>query len=179
MEHIIKIGGQEHYQPPMEEVRGLAWNIGGMVARSSFKVERLVAVTRGGMTITECLSRALNIKDIQTFALEVYGKNTGDGNPEVPNDNVTIFREPDLPEDGEGTLFGDDVLDTGLTVSEIRSRWPKAAIGVAYTKHEHKETLNQVDFYGKYVGNIWIDFPWELEAQTRDNLRNGNGNLVL
>lgn len=177
---LVDIAGNDRYRPPMQEVRGIAWNIGGMVTRSSFKIERLVAVTRGGMTITECLSRALDIKDIQTLAIELYTPNPQEaGDPEVVGNGINVYQRPDLPDEGEGTLFGEDVLDTGTTLNYVRENWPKAAIAVAYTKHPHHDTLDLVDFYGKYVGDIWVDFPWEVEVQERQTLRSDNDGLVL
>ncbi|HET9850591.1 MAG TPA: hypothetical protein VFP35_03145 [Candidatus Saccharimonadales bacterium] len=177
---VVEIDDVLHYRPPMEEVRGLAWNLGSMVSRSSFEIKYLVGVTRGGLSITDCISRAMGIKDIQTLAVEVYEESQEEaGNPEVPSGNIKVYRKPKLPKDGKGALFADDVLDSGLTAGYIRENWPEAAIAVAYTKKPHPQTTKEVDFYGKYVGGVWIDFPWEMEAQVREELRNGNHQIIL
>lgn len=178
---IVEVGDSRRYQPKMEVVRAVAWNLGGMIGRSSFDIKYLVAVTRGGLVLTDCVSRALGIKDIQTLAIEVYEENEDESidAPEVPTGGVKVYRTPDLPEDGEGAVFVDDVLDTGTTMAYIGENWPKAARAAGYTKHPHKDTMDMVDFYGHYVGDIWIDFPWEVETQLRENLKNGNHPIIL
>jgi xanthine phosphoribosyltransferase len=164
----------------MGEVRGLAWNLGGMVARSSFDIKYLVGVARGGLPIVDCVSRALKIRDIQALAIQLYKESDGSSDtPEVPNEEIEVIRLPKLPKDGRGALFVDDVLDTGRTADFIRERWPKAGLAVAYTKKKHEDTLEQVHFYGQYVGGIWVDFPWEVETQTREELRNNGGHIVI
>lgn len=169
---VVEFEGVPHYQAPMEEVRGLAWALGDAVMRSSFEVEHLVAITRGGLSVADCVSRSMDLRDIQTLAVELYEPNPDpEGPPEIPLDKIRVYREPKLRRYGRGALFVDDVLDNGHTAGYVRDKWPQAAMAVAYTKHLHEETLNKVDFYGRYVGNIWIDFPWEVEAQARRELR--------
>lgn len=167
------------YRPSMEEVRGLSWSLGGMAMRSSFEIQRLVGVTRGGLTVVDCVSRDMGIKDIQALAIEVYDLNAEGGNPEAPLGSIKVHRKPSLPRGGEGTLFVDDVLDTGITARFIKENWPNSATAVAYTKKSHQQTLEEIDFYGKYVGGIWIDFPWEREAQIREELRIDLPGIIL
>lgn len=177
---IVTIDGKNRYRPPMEVVRGLAWNIGGMVSRSSFEIKYLVGVTRGGLTPTDCVSRALGIKDIQTLAIEVYDEDERKpSGPEEVKPEIAVYRKPVLPRGGKHTLFVDDVLDTGTTAGFIKENWPQSATAVVFTKHEHESTLEKVDFYGQYVGGIWVDFPWEVEAQTREDIRNNGTGLVV
>ncbi len=176
----VEVGGKEHYQPTMDEVRGLAWYLGNMVMLSSFDIQHIVAVTRGGLTPTDCVSRAMAIRDIQTLAVELYEPNPDpDGDPEIPLDKIRIYRKPKLYRYGRNALFVDDVLDQGRTAGYIRETWPKAAIAVVYSKLEHRETLKRVDFVGKFVGGIWVDFPWEVEAQTRRELREGDNRVIF
>jgi xanthine phosphoribosyltransferase len=177
---VVNIDGIDRYRPSMEEVRGLAWRLGSMVSLSSFEIKYLVGVTRGGLTIADCVSRKMNVKDIQTLAIEVYEEDDTEGsNPEKPAENIRVYRVPKLSRKGEGALFVDDVLDTGTTAGFIRENWPKAAIGATYTKKPHRPTLEEIDFYGKYVGNIWIDFPWEREAQAREEIRSSDPSMII
>ena len=176
--------GIEHYVAPIEEVRATAWQLGQLVARSSFEINQLVVVTRGGLTPTDCISRSLDIRDIQTFAAEVYqpNPNYGENDPrrEVPRRRLKVFREPVLNNpSGKGALFVEDVLDTGRTLGYIRRKYPEATTLAVYTKKSHRESLKYVDFYGMYVGDIWIDFPWEVEAETRRSLIDQYGSTVL
>lgn len=84
---------------------------------------------------------------------------------------MKIYRKPKLPKKGNGALFVDDVLDTGTTMSYVSEEWPNAAKAVVYTKKIHEFTLGEVNFYGRYVGDVWVDFPWEVETQLREDLK--------
>lgn len=169
---LIEIEGTPHFQPTMEEVRAFGWQLGEAVARSSFEIKYLVAVTRGGLVPAECVSRATGVRDIQTYAVELYTPDaTTDGSTEAPGQEMTVWREPELEDEGDGALFVDDVLDTMHTMRSVKAKWPRSASAVIYTKQAHDVTLSVVDFYARYTGDIWIDFPWERETKKREEMR--------
>jgi xanthine phosphoribosyltransferase len=168
---IVNIRGIDRYRPSMEEVRGLGWSIGEAVMRSSFRIDQIVAITRGGLTPADCISRSMGIKDIQTLAIERYEAEPDDSSNPVQVEEFKIYRLPKLKKLGNRALFVDDIVDKAMTAEFVQERWPQAAIASIYTKLEHDESLEKVDFYGKYVGDIWVDLPWEVEEQNRSELR--------
>jgi hypoxanthine phosphoribosyltransferase len=168
---IVNIRGIDRYRPSMEEVRGLGWSIGEAVLRSSFDIHQIVSITRGGLTPTDCISRSMGIKDIQTLAIERYEAEPDDSSNPVAVEEFKIYQLPKLRKLGRGALFVDDIVDKAMTAEFVQARWPEAAIASIYTKLDHDESMKKVDFYGKYVGDIWVDLPWEVEEQNRSELR--------
>jgi hypothetical protein len=117
------------------------------------------------------MTRTLDIRNNQTLSVEWYMPNPKYGEPNEPPE---IAREEpivhQLPifngnSDGQGVLFVEDLTDHGHTGRWIREQWPKSMMAVVYAKRPEEEILDYVDFYGKYVGNVWIDNPWEVEQR--------------
>ena len=112
----------------------------------------LVAITRGGLAPTLYLSEQLVIKDIRTISISSYNDDGKQG-------HFTITHKPDLPNEGEGFLFIDDLVDSGKTLKLIRSLYPQAKFAVLYAKPDGKNTT---DFFAVEVPqHEWLVFPWE------------------
>lgn len=117
---------------------------------SSFgRVKRLVAVTRGGMVPTCLISQWLNIREIHSIALETYVE-------QGVSSDVRVSVLPTVP-DESGTVFIDDLYDSGKTHAFIRAHFPKSRIGVVYSKQNVELDFPAV----KKEAGAWIVFPWE------------------
>ncbi len=123
----------------------------------------ILAVTRGGMVPTAIIARELNIRMIDTICISSYdGQERGGFN---------ISKAPDIEDDGEGWLIVDDLVDTGKTAAEVRSRYPKAHFATIYAK---PAGLEYVDSYVEEVSQkTWIRFPWDMKLSYADPIIKG------
>jgi len=121
----------------------------------SRKVERIVAVSRGGLVPAAIIANALDIRDVRCVAVSSYSSDgTKIAMPEIDWDATSNS----IP-DGLETLFIDDIVDSGDTLKVISAGFKKslhAALVVRYN------TRNVPDLFGSMIEhNHWIQFPWE------------------
>lgn len=114
----------------------------------------IVGIARGGLVATAIIANALDIRNVKSVAVTSYeGKNSSTA--EMLNSVEQIF-------DGDGWLFIDDLVDSGQTAELLKRRYPKAKIGVVYSKPKGAQ---YADFAVRAVDqDCWIYFPWEVDA---------------
>lgn len=123
----------------------------------------ILTVTRGGMVPSAIIARELNIRLIDTICISSY-----EGQDRK---NFRLSKAPDVEDDGEGWLIIDDLVDTGKTAAEVRSRYPKAHFATIYAK---PAGLEYVDSYVEEVTqNTWIRFPWDIKLSYADPIVKG------
>ncbi|MGL1957557.1 MAG: xanthine phosphoribosyltransferase [Colwellia sp.] len=123
----------------------------------------ILAVTRGGMVPTAIIARELNIRLIDTICISSYeGQQRGD---------FTLSKFPEIPNGGKGWLIIDDLVDTGKTADEVRSRFPNAHFATIYAK---PAGIEYVDSYVEEVTQgTWIRFPWDMTLSYTDPIIKG------
>lgn len=134
-----------------EDVERLAY----LVYNSYFIINRLVAITRGGLIITGLLSQYLKICDIETVCLSSYD-NHNKGKICVIKNNI---------KDYNNTLFVDDLVDSGDTLNYLQNKSPdkKILTAVLYVKSISEEIPYKPTFFiEKVPKNEWLVFPWEV-----------------
>ena len=77
----------------------------------SFEPEILLAVARGGLTLSHLMAQAMNIKNL-------YSLNSIHYDGEVKLDTFNIFNIPDISH-AKKVLIIDDIVDSGETMREI------------------------------------------------------------
>ena len=65
--------------------------------------------------------------------------------------------------DGDGILNVDDLVDTGKTIHNIKSLYPKAHYAAVYAKPMGKDSLDT--FITEVSQDTWIFFPWDMALQ--------------
>jgi xanthine phosphoribosyltransferase len=77
---------------------------------------------------------------------------------------LEVVRSIDDPEQGQGFLVVDDIVDSGDTALAIRKMLPKAAFLSVYAKAEGLSRLETADqphlCAERFAQNVWIVFPW-------------------
>jgi xanthine phosphoribosyltransferase len=112
----------------------------------------IVAVARGGLVPAALVSRALDIRRIETVSIATYqGEILG-----APQ----LLKPPKAAGDGRGWLVIDDLVDTGVTMSVVRALLPEAHIGVLYAKPAGRPLADTV--VRDVPQDVWLDFPWEV-----------------
>ena len=124
-----------------------------------FKPEILLAVARGGLTLSHLMAQAFNIRDLYTLNSIHY-----DGEKKL--DSFNIFNIPDLSW-ANRVLIIDDIVDSGETMKEIlfilKEKFPNIEFKIA-TLFYKNTALIKPDFSVREA-NEWIDFFWEVDVK--------------
>jgi xanthine phosphoribosyltransferase len=113
----------------------------------------IVAIARGGLVPAALVSRALEIRMIETVSVAMYEKDRLI-TPE-------LLKPPEAAGAGEGWLVIDDLVDRGFTMRAVRALLPRAHVGVLYAKPEGRPLADT--HIRDFAQDCWIDFPWEMD----------------
>jgi len=123
-----------------------------------YKPDVIVAVARGGLTISHLFASYLDIKDVLVVNASSYD-NKKQGSLEIKN-------IPSL--DGyKRALLIDDISDTGDTLKAIHEALVKNNPSVelkSFTIFYKEESKFKPDFYIRGAHN-WVDFFWEVDLE--------------
>ena len=108
----------------------------------------LLCVLKGAMYFTSDLSRALTMDHaIDVIQVSSYG------NRRESSGVVTILKEPQLDMTGKAVLIVEDIVDTGLSMSEVYKYIQKrGASRVKVVTCLDKPASRKVDFTPDYIG---------------------------
>ena len=124
-----------------------------------FKPEILLAVARGGLTLSHLMAQAMNIRNL-------YALNSIHYDGEKKLDSFNIFNIPDLSCSNK-VLIIDDIIDSGETMKEILSilkeKFPNIEFKIASLFYK-TTALVKPDFSVREA-NEWIDFFWEVDVK--------------
>ena len=122
-----------------------------------FEAEAIVAVARGGLTLSHAVAEGLDIRQVQSVRTELYDKTQ-------KRDSLNIFDTCEL-QGIKKVLVVDDISDSGDTL--------KAVMGYLKNKYADIEFKSATLFYKKTSvyephfwineANEWIDFFWERD----------------
>ena len=122
-----------------------------------FEPEAIVAVARGGLSLSHCMAEGLNIRDVQSIRTELYDK-------ECKREKLSLFGECSL-ENIKRVLVIDDIADSGETLDFImkylKENFPNIefkSCALFYKKssiYEPNFWINEAD--------AWIEFFWEKD----------------
>ncbi|PLY12257.1 MAG: nicotinate phosphoribosyltransferase [Sulfurimonas sp.] len=119
--------------------------------------EAIVAVARGGLTLSHAISEGLAIRHVQSIRTELYDKT-------LKREQLNIFATCEF-RDVKKVLVVDDISDSGDTL--------KAVMHYLENKHKSIEFKSATLFYKKTSvyephfwineADDWIDFFWERD----------------
>ena len=125
----------------------------------SFEPEILLAVARGGLTLSHLMAQAMNIRNLFTLNSIHY-----EGESKL--DSFNIFNIPDIS-NAKKVLIIDDIVDSGETMREIlkilKEKFPNVEFKLA-TLFYKNTALIKPDFSVREA-NSWIDFFWEVDVK--------------
>ena len=133
--------------------RELAWRLLGKGPLEGGQWKGLIAVTRGGMIPGAIIARELNIRLIDTLCISCYD----DQDIGV----LKVIKDTMLETDGAGYLVIDDLVDTGMTLREVRRKLPAAHIATLYVKPAGLDLVDSS--VNEFSQDTWVRFPWDLE----------------
>uniref|UniRef100_UPI004047329F phosphoribosyltransferase n=1 Tax=Aliarcobacter sp. TaxID=2321116 RepID=UPI004047329F len=124
-----------------------------------FEPEILLAVARGGLTLSHLMAQALDMRNLYTLNSIHY-------EGELKLDTFNIFNIPDVSH-AKKVLIVDDIVDSGETMREIlkvlNEKFPNVEFKLA-TLFYKKTAVLKPD-YSVREANEWIDFFWEVDVK--------------
>lgn len=123
----------------------------------SFEPDTIVAVARGGMSLSHALCMYLDVRNLQSIRCESYDESE-------QRNEITILGNLHFP-DSKRILIVDDIVDSGKTLYALlpllQQHNPHVIFKTAslFTK---PTALIQPDF-SLYEATDWIDFFWEKD----------------
>ena len=122
-----------------------------------FQPQAIVAIARGGMTLSHALSEGLSLRNVQSLRTELYDN-------EEKREAITLFGTCEL-EGFQRVLVVDDIADSGDTLKavmqELCENFPQISFRVATLFY--KKTSIYEPHYWINEANEWIDFFWERD----------------
>lgn len=124
-----------------------------------YEPEILLAVARGGLTLSHLMAQAMDMRNLYTLNSIHY-------EGELKLDTFNIFNIPDVSH-AKRVLVVDDIVDSGETMEEILKilgeKFPNVEFKLA-TLFYKKTAVLQPD-YTVREANEWIDFFWEVDVK--------------
>ena len=137
-----------------EEYHTLARKLAGKVLTDGKKVDEIVAISRGGLTLGHLLTDFLRVP-ISTFTIQSYTNLQTQG-------AVKITKPLTEPLDGKNILLVDDVSDTGTTLKRaieyLNMFTPKTITTLSMYYKPH--SVYKPDYFAATT-SAWILFPYE------------------
>lgn len=124
-----------------------------------YEPDILLAVARGGMTLSHLMAQALDMRNLYTLN-SIHYEGT------IKLDTFNVFNIPDVSK-AKRVLIIDDIVDSGETMEEIfkvlRDKFPNTQFKLA-TIFYKKTAVLQPDYTVKEATS-WIDFFWEADVR--------------
>ncbi|DAB28230.1 MAG: nicotinate phosphoribosyltransferase [Sulfurimonas sp. RIFOXYD12_FULL_33_39] len=119
--------------------------------------EAIVAIARGGLTLSHAMAEGLNIRQVQSIRTELYDKS-------LKRENITIFGNCEF-KDVKKVLVVDDISDSGDTLKAVMEHLGsefKDIEFVSCTLFYKKTSIYEPHFWVNEADD-WIDFFWERD----------------
>ncbi|MDD5158053.1 phosphoribosyltransferase family protein [Sulfurimonas sp.] len=124
---------------------------------AEFEAEAIVAIARGGLTLSHALAEGLNIRDVQSIRTEFY-------DIQIKRDEIAIFGSCNFKE-VKRVLVVDDISDSGETLSVVMGCLKSEFKNIEFKSATlfYKETSKYEPDFWINIADDWIDFFWERD----------------
>ena len=124
----------------------------------SFESDAILAIARGGLTLSHAMAEGLNIRNVQSIRTELY-----DG--ACKRSDLTLFGECVFEEKIRRVLVVDDIADSGETLAFIMEHLKRSFPLIEFkscTLFYKKTSVYEPDVWINEA-NAWIEFFWEKD----------------
>lgn len=119
--------------------------------------EAIVAIARGGLTLSHAMAEGLDIRQVQSIRTELYDKSQ-------KRENITIFGACEF-KNIKRVLVVDDISDSGDTLNAVMNYLNSGSKDIEFksaTLFYKKTSIYEPDFWVNEADG-WIDFFWERD----------------
>lgn len=123
----------------------------------SFEFDAIVAVARGGLTLSHAMAEGLKIRQVQSIRTELYDK-------AFKRETLSIFGTCEF-ENVKRVLVVDDISDSGETLKAVMQHLSSKFQNIEFrscTIFYKKTSVYEPDFWINEADD-WIDFFWERD----------------
>ena len=122
-----------------------------------FEAEAIVAIARGGLTLSHALAEGLKIRDVQSIRTEFY-------DAQIKRDEIEIFGNCNF-KSIKRVLVVDDISDSGETLDAIMGYLKSEFADIEFKSATlfYKETSKYEPDFWINIADDWIDFFWERD----------------
>ncbi|MGD9637989.1 MAG: xanthine phosphoribosyltransferase [Alphaproteobacteria bacterium] len=137
-----------------DELQSYAQALARQVYQKVPYINKVLAVTRGGLFPAGIIARELNIRQVDAISVESYYEQSRN-EPKIIKDCQEEFRDT--------VLVVDDLVDTGSTFGLLRKHIENAHFATIFAK---PNGIKSVDSYFRDVPqSTWVRFPWDTTRQ--------------
>ena len=129
---------------------------------SAFEPQAIVAIARGGLTLSHAMAEGLELREVQSIRTELYDES-------CKRDELTLFGECSF-KDVSRVIVVDDIADSGATfkfvMEYLQRRFPEIefkSVALFYKS----SSVYEPHFWINEAKN-WIDFFWERDYKKED-----------
>lgn len=127
-----------------------------------FAADAILAIARGGLTLSHYMSQVLNQRNVFTINTISYDGRT-------QKDKVEVFNVPNL-EKFRNVLIVDDIIDSGKTIEKVmiilKNSYPNIEFKVASLFYKEEASVKPDFTINK--ADKWIDFFWEVDFDLKE-----------
>ncbi|MEM3408261.1 MAG: phosphoribosyltransferase [Candidatus Micrarchaeia archaeon] len=151
----------EKYYLSWEKIEKMCQDIANQIEKQNLKIDKIIAISRGGLIPGRILSGLLKNKNLSTIRVTFYTK------PGVAKDKPHLAEDLSTDVTDKNVLIVDDVVESGktlsLTYNYLKERGVKKIYSAALLDKivDGKEKIMSPDFYSEKIANKWIVYPWE------------------
>jgi xanthine phosphoribosyltransferase len=146
------------------DAKALAWRLAD---KGPF--DAIVCITRGGLVPAAIVARELDLRLVETVCVSTYDHQE-QGELKVLKGVAASVQNIGNGR-GKGVLLIDDLTDTGKTARVVRDMLPDAHFATVYAKPAGAPLCHT--FVTEVSQDTWIHFPWDLDLQYVEPIRNG------
>lgn len=171
----VTIHDQAYAVISWEDIGDLTFELAQKILKTNQQYDRLIALARGGVSITQALADALGVKKMSVVQTEMYtGINEKTATPVIVQPLAETIK-------GERVLVVDDLADSGETllfISQYLSAQAPKDVKLA-TLFRKPWTKMTPDFFVA-DSEAWVVFPWEVREtiETLYGLWHSKGDTV-
>ncbi len=155
----------EYLPVEWSEYHGLARQMAAQILSDGRKIDEVVAISRGGLTLGHLLTDLLRVP-ISTFTIQSYTDIQEQG-------EVKITKPLTTPIHDKHVLLVDDVSDSGKTIKRaleyLKTQQPKGVTTLTMFYKPH--SVFKPDYFAKET-SAWILFPYEPTEMITNMMKN-------
>jgi len=129
-----------------------------IVNTKAFKADAILAIARGGMSLSHAMAEGLDIRDVQSIRTELY-------DDDCKRSELFLFGECAFHHSVKKVLVVDDIADSGETFAYIMRYLKENFQEIEFQSCAlfYKKTSMYEPDYWINEANAWIEFFWEKD----------------
>ena len=124
---------------------------------TTFQPQAIVAIARGGLTLSHAIAEGMNIREVQSIRTELYDDT-------CKREEITLFSKCEFI-DKKRVLVVDDIADSGETLKVVMAHLEENFKDIEFKSATlfYKQTSCYEPHFWINEAHNWIEFFWEKD----------------